>query len=530
LRRVPSAATVAVSETRPVGDQVATDEAGPRFVKLQIIPAHEGILGVIEASKHFGFPVRRMYFLTGVGREARRAGHAHRALRQCFICLRGAVTIDLEKNGHRSTFRLSDYETAMILPPGWWRDLYDFTDDALIAVLASDEYDETDYIRNYDEFRAWETASARASVPYLDLARYPEGLLYRFHCAIDGVLKSGRYIGGEAVERFEREFAAYCDVRHAVGTGNGLDALVIGLRAWSIGAGDEVILPANTFTGTAIAVSAVGATPVLVDAEPDTGLIDVEQAEAAVSPRTRAIIPVHLYGHPADMDPLRTIARRHGLFLFEDACQAHGARYKGKRCGSLGDAAAFSFYPTKNLGAFGDSGAFTCDDSSRAATARRLGNYGSNVRYRHDLIGMNSRLDPLHAALLSVKLDYLDAWNERRRALAGRYLDGLSDIDDLVLPAVRAWAEPIWHVFPVMVRGGRRDAVQEALAAEGIGTNIHYPIPVHLQPCYESLGQRHGAFPVSERRAVELLSLPLDALHSDQEIDRVVEAVRKVFR
>jgi dTDP-3-amino-3,4,6-trideoxy-alpha-D-glucose transaminase len=366
-------------------------------------------------------------------------------------------------------------------------------------------------------------------VPYIDLTRYSAALAVELDDALWSVIRSGLFIGGPAVEAFERAFARYCEAGCAVGVGNGYQALVLALRARSIGPGDEVIVPANTFPGTAIAVTEAGATPVLVDAEEDTGMIDVAQAAAAVTPRTRAIIPVHLYGHPADMDPLRAIADKHDLFLLEDACQAHGARYKGRRCGSLGDAAAFSFYPTKNLGALGDAGAVVTNDEMLAGTVRQLSNYGWTTKYYHQMFGTNSRLDPIQAAILSVKLPRIDGWHDRRRAHAARYFDGLGDLDGLALPVARSWAEPVWHAFPVLVRGGWRDDLRAALVAAGIGSNIHYPVPVHFQECYADRGWRRGAFPVSERRADEQLSLPLDAMHSEDEIDRTIHAVRRVF-
>jgi dTDP-3-amino-3,4,6-trideoxy-alpha-D-glucose transaminase len=501
----------------------------PRLIKLHVIPDPEGVLGVAEMTKHVGFPVRRMYFLTGLKDGARRGGHAHRTLQQCFICLRGAVTIEVQKGDRRVSFRLDDYGTAMSLPPGWWRELRDFTSDALLAVLASDEYDESDYIRDHNVFQNWGAERERSAVPYLDLNRYTTAMAPQLDRAISSVMQSGTFIGGPALLRFEAEFADYCGASNTVGVGNGLQALVLAMRARAIGPGDEVILPANTFVGTALAVSEVGATPVLVDVEEDTGLIDVEQVAAAAGPRTAAIIPVHLYGHPANMDPLQALSERHQMFLLEDACQAHGARYKGRRCGTLGAAAAFSFYPTKNLGALGDAGAVVTSDGECASAVRHLANYGSDGKNRPKMMGTNSRLDPLQAAMLSAKLPHLDAWNDRRRAHAARYRDGLSGMSDLVLPTARDWAEPVWHVFPVRIRDGRRTELQQALSAAHIGTNIHYPIPVHRQACYASMGWREGAFPVSEQRATELLSLPIDAMHTDEEIDIVIDRIRGFF-
>jgi dTDP-3-amino-3,4,6-trideoxy-alpha-D-glucose transaminase len=312
-----------------------------------------------------------------------------------------------------------------------------------------------------------------------------------------------------------------------VGLGNGLDALVIALRAWGIGPGDEVIAPAHTFVATALAIDEVGATPILVDVEPDTGLMDMSRVGAVIGPNTRAIIPVHLYGHPADMDALAALVAGRDIRILEDAAQAHGARYKGRRCGSLADAAAFSFYPTKNLGALGDGGALVTGDPATAEAVRMIANYGSREKYRHEVAGRNSRLDPLQAAVLSAKLDRLDSWNARRSQLAMRYFLGLADIRGLELPGVRAWAEPVWHVFPVRAPGVR-DELQAFLTERGVGTNIHYPTPVHLQPCYQGRWAA-GDFPIAEALAQSLLSLPLDPLHTDREIDFVVARIREFF-
>jgi dTDP-3-amino-3,4,6-trideoxy-alpha-D-glucose transaminase len=288
-----------------------------------------------------------------------------------------------------------------------------------------------------------------------------------------------------------------------------------------------VIAPAHTFVATALAIEAVGATPVLVDVEPDTGLMDMGAVEAALTERTRAVIPVHLYGHPADMDRLAAVVGGRDIKVLEDAAQAHGARYKGRRCGSLGDAAAFSFYPTKNLGALGDGGALVTSSAETADAARMLGAYGAREKYRHEIAGGNSRLDPLQAVVLGVKLDHLDLWNARRGELALRYFLGLADLRGLELPAVRVWAQPVWHVFPVRAPGVR-DELQAFLAKHGIGTNIHYPTPVHLQPCYAGRWQA-GDFPAAEALAGSLLSLPLDPTHSDREIDYVIARVRDFF-
>ena len=344
------------------------------------------------------------------------------------------------------------------------------------------------------------------TVPFLDLrAAYLE-LKSEVDAAVARVLDNGRYILGEEVAAFEREWAAYCGAAHAVGLGNGLDALTLALRALDIGSGDEVIVPSNTFIATWLAVSAVGAVPVPVEPAAATYNIDAARVEAAITPATRAILPVHLYGQPADLDPLLVLARRHRLALVEDAAQAHGARYKGRRIGAHGDAVCWSFYPGKNLGAMGDAGAVTTNDADLAGRIRMLRNYGSSGKYRHEIQGGNSRLDPIQAAILRAKLPHLDAWAERRRIIAEVYREGLRH-SGLLVPYVPAWAEPAWHLF--VVRSEARETLQRQLAGAGVGTLIHYPVPPHRQEAYAGLGIAAGRLPVAERLAREVISLPM---------------------
>jgi dTDP-3-amino-3,4,6-trideoxy-alpha-D-glucose transaminase len=499
-----------------------------KLVPLQTIPMPNGILGVAEVSKHIGFPVHRAYYIRDVPTGQGRGSHGHKALKQCFLCLRGSVRLAITKAGHTETVTLDRPSLAAVVEGGSWRDLSDFSEDSVVVVLVSDDYDEDDYIRDYGAFLRWEAGEAAVNaVPYLDLRRTMQAVGPEMELAIRRVLRSGHLIGGEEVAAFERRFAAYCQSEHMVGVGNGLDALSLALRAWGVGPGDEVIVPAHTFVATALAVDEVGATPVLVDVEPDTGLMDPNRVAASITARTRAIIPVHLYGHPVDMDALKAAIGDCDVRILEDACQAHGALYKQRRCGSLGDAAAFSFYPTKNLGGVGDGGGLTTDSASTAEAVRRIANYGSLTKYNHAELGRNSRLDPVQAAVLDVKLDHLDGWNARRGQLAMRYFAGLADIAGLDLPAVRAWAQPVWHVFPVRAPG-QRDALQAFLTEKGVGVNIHYPTPIHLQACYAGRW-REGDFPVAETLARSLLSLPLDPTHSDREIDFVVARVREFF-
>jgi dTDP-4-amino-4,6-dideoxygalactose transaminase len=339
--------------------------------------------------------------------------------------------------------------------------------------------------------------------------------------AIARVLESGWYVLGRESEAFEQEFAAYCGAAHCVGVANGLDALHLVLRAWGIGPGDEVIVPSNTFIATWLAVSHTGATPVPVEPDEHTHNMDPQRIEAAITPLTRAIMPVHLYGQPADMDPILAIARKHGLKVVEDAAQAHGARYKGRRTGSLGDAAGFSFYPGKNLGALGDGGAVTTNDADLAARLRKLRNYGSSVKYRHDVAGFNSRLDELQAAVLRAKLPHLDAENAARAERAAQYLQALEGLP-LQMPRVLPGAQPVWHLF--VVRSLQRDALQAALRERGIGTLVHYPIACHRQGAYAQ--QRWPRLPLAERLQDQVLSLPMAPYLHAADVQAVAEALR----
>jgi dTDP-4-amino-4,6-dideoxygalactose transaminase len=360
-------------------------------------------------------------------------------------------------------------------------------------------------------------------IPFLDLRAGYDELRPEIDAAIARVLDSGMYILGEEVAAFEREYAAYCGCKHAIGVANGLDALHLALRAMGVGPGDEVIVPSNTYIATWLAVSQCGATPVPVEPMEGTSNLDPTLVEAAISSRTKAILPVHLYGQPADMDPILAIAARRGLRVLEDGAQAQGARYKGRRVGGHGDAVAWSFYPGKNLGAYGDAGAITTNDDALAEQLRVLRNYGSRVKYVNDVQGWNSRLDPLQAAVLRVKLAHLDDWNARRRAIAAHYLEGLRDAG-VALPEVPEWAEPAWHLF--VVRSPRRDALQASLGEAGIGTLIHYPLPPHRQHAYADLSLSADAFPIANRLADQLLSLPIGPHQSEATTSAVIDAVR----
>lgn len=359
----------------------------------------------------------------------------------------------------------------------------------------------------------------RASVPFLDLQLAYEELKPDLDRAAAECLASGRYIGGPTVTRFETGFAAYTDSAHCVGVGNGLDALTLTLKACGIGSGDDVLVPSNTFVATWLSVAQLGARPVPVEPDPVTHTVTAEALETAMTHQTRAMIPVHLYGCPAPIDDIVALGKARDLIVIEDAAQAHGATWKDTRIGGHSHAATWSFYPGKNLGAFGDGGAITTNDAKLAETIRMLGNYGSKQRYVHEFQGTNSRLDPLQAALLEVKLAHLDAWNTRRCDIARRYSAAFANTD-LILPAPPQAADPVWHLY--VVRSTQRDALQAHLDARGIQTLIHYPCPPHQQNAFRDM---ELSLPVAEQLAGEILSLPIGPHFSSEQIERVIKAV-----
>jgi dTDP-4-amino-4,6-dideoxygalactose transaminase len=360
-------------------------------------------------------------------------------------------------------------------------------------------------------------------IPFLDLGSAYRALKTEIDSAVFRVLDSGWYILGPEVEAFEAEWADYCGADHAVGLANGLDALVLALRALEVGPGDEVIVPSNTYVATWLAVTAVGARIVPVEPDLVTHNIDPARVAAAITPATKVILPVHLYGQPADLDPILALARTHGIAVVEDAAQAHGARYKGRRIGAHGDVVCWSFYPGKNLGALGDAGAVTTNRADLADRIRMLRNYGSKVKYVNEMRGVNSRLDPIQAAVLRVKLAHLDAWTEHRCAIAAVYGAGLRNCG-LNPPHVPDWAGPVWHLY--VIRSGHRDEIQRYLAASGIGTLIHYPIPPHMQAAYNEFGVSPDAMPLARRLADEVLSLPIGPHLAMADAEQVIATLR----
>jgi dTDP-4-amino-4,6-dideoxygalactose transaminase len=363
------------------------------------------------------------------------------------------------------------------------------------------------------------------TIPFLDLKTQHQDLKIELTQAFTEVLDKGWFIQGDQLALFEQEYATYCNTKHCIGVGNGLDALHLILRAYDIGAGDEVIVPSNTYIATWLAASYAGATPVPVEPDLTTYNISAKRIEAAITPNTKAIIAVHLYGQVADMDAIKSVADKYGLKIIEDAAQSQGALYKGRLSGSLGDAAGHSFYPGKNLGALGDGGAITTNDDALADKLRMLRNYGSQVKYKNELKGFNSRLDEMQAAFLRVKLNKLALWNQQRKTLAAIYQRELQGIASLTLPFVPDWADPVWHLY--VVRSTRRNELQQYLQSHGIGTVIHYPIAPHLQGAYSELNLGPGSLPISEKIHSEVISLPLDPYLSIEDVASVIAAVRK---
>lgn len=359
-------------------------------------------------------------------------------------------------------------------------------------------------------------------MPFLDVGAAYRELKVEIDAAVQRVLDSGCYVLGPEVEAFEAEWADYCNVAHAVGVGNGLDALILALRALGVGPGDDVIVPSNTYIATWLAVTAVGARPVPVEPDPTTHNINAESVSSAITLGTKVVLAVHLYGQPVDLDPILELAKSRNLYVVEDAAQAHGASYRGRKLGGHGDVVCWSFYPGKNLGAMGDAGAITTNSSDIAEQVRTLRNYGSRQKYVNDLLGVNSRLDPLQAVVLRTKLPYLDEWTERRRAVARRYTTAFREAA-IALPVVPEWAEPAWHLY--VIRSTDRDRLQVRLTEAGIGTLIHYPIPPHEQKAYAATELGGLSFPIASRLAREVLSLPVGPQLSNDDVERVILAV-----
>jgi len=364
------------------------------------------------------------------------------------------------------------------------------------------------------------------SVPFLNLSAQYESIKEEVNGAIQQVIEKNAFAGGPFVEKFEKKFAEFCRTKHAIGVSSGTSALWLIMLAMDIGAGDEVITTPNTFIATAEAISFTGATPVFVDIDEQSHNIDPALLEAAITPRTKAIVPVHLFGQPADMDAILAIAKEYQLFVIEDACQAHGAMYKGKRAGSMGDAAAFSFYPGKNLGAYGEAGGVVTNNDEIAQKVRILRDHGQSKKYYHDYVGWNARMDGIQGAVLNVKLKYIDQWNDMRRKNAQSYDVLLADVPGIIAPKEMAYARHIYHLY--VIRMANRDEIIAKLREKNIFCGIHYPIPLHLQKAYQRLGYKNGDFPAAEKCAAEYISLPMFPELSDAQIETVVAEIKQL--
>ncbi len=489
-----------------------------------------GGLGIIESSVDSGFNFKRVYTLNDIPKDKVRGQHAHKELKQIIFCSKGKISIYLEKDKEKYTFLLDSPYKYIYIPAGCWREVTSLEDGSACVVLASQEYDPDDYIHDYNEFIKWDDSKNRVtSVPYIPMKRAYQSLANELENVTQKVLESGNCIMGSELMNFEHEFAKYIGTKHAIGVANGLDALTLILKAKCVKKGDEVIVPANTFIATALAVTKSGATPVFVDCDPNTYNIDPLKLEEKITNKTKVIMAVHLYGQPADMTPIMQLAKKYNLEIVEDAAQAHGACYGKKRVGSIGCAAGFSFYPTKTLGAYGDGGMITTNDDALAEKVKLLRNYGSEEKYNHVLAGENSRLDEIQAAFLRIKLKYLEGWNAVRNKYASLYLSQLSNVSDIKLPSVIKGVYPVWHVFPIAVKNELREKLLKYLDENQIGYNIHYPVPIHLQKAYEHLEFKRGDFPIAEETSQQILSLPLDPNHTEKEIMFVIKKLKIFF-
>ncbi len=487
-------------------------------------------INVIEFAQDVPFSVKRIFYVQDIKAGETRGDHAHKELYECIIAQQGSFTVELKNNYFSQKYILDSSNQGLVAPPGHWITLENFSDNAVCMVLASDVYKEDDYFREYSEFVQWqEDLKKVTAVPFLDFKRCYQDLKSELDIAYETVINSGTYILGDQVEKFEKEFAKLCGVKHAIGVANGLEAIELTLKAWDIGQGDEVLVAANSFIATALAVSKLGAKPVFVDIENLSYNINPELIESKINSKTKAIALTHLYGQCADMQPIMYLAKKHKLKVFEDSAQAHGAEYRGMKAGSMADAGGFSFYPTKNIGAFGDAGIITTNSDDLAAKLRLIRSYGSTVKYHHEILGTNSRLDELQAAFLRVKLAKLPKWNTRKNTLANIYLTELANIPDLELPKVREGSNHVWHVFALRVKNSRREKLIQFLSENKIGYNIHYPVPIHLQKAYAELEHSVGEFPDAENFALQELSLPLDAYHTEDEVRFVCSKLKEFF-
>lgn len=499
----------------------------PKLISLQKISDKKTSIHVIEYGDGLPFLVKRNYLVTSTGKPLNRGYHAHKKLKQFMICIAGSCKVKLTNGQENLEFTLQNTEFGLFIPAGWWRE-YELSENSTISVLASESFEEKDYIRDYADFEVYAIAKNKnRNIPFLNLRDLNQSYSNNFANSLDQSLDSGEFVGGKAVTDFEAEFGEYCGVKYAVSCANGYDALYLSLVALGVKAGDEVIVPTNSFIATAFAVSRAGAVPVFVDCYKKNYSIDLKQAATVLSNRTVGIIPVHLFGIPADMDLVKDFAKQHQLFVVEDAAQAHGAKYKTNLVGSLGDIGCFSFYPSKNLGALGDGGCMVTNSATLQKKLRALTNYGSAVKNFHESFGLNSRLDSFQARILKEKLNRLNIENSHRQRIAKIYQSRLEN-DWIILPKALDVTVAVWHVFPIVITSRCRDKVKKHLQECEIETSVHYPIPVHQSGAYQNgslTSRRAENLKNSEHFSENSLSLPMGPSLSISEAYRVCDAL-----
>ncbi|HEX8372844.1 MAG TPA: aminotransferase class I/II-fold pyridoxal phosphate-dependent enzyme [Chthoniobacterales bacterium] len=506
-----------------------SESSWPSVADCQIFPLPKiqdprGNLTFMQRGEPLPFDIQRVFYLYDVPAGELRAGHALKSCHQMLVAIAGSFDVVLRDGTNERRVRLDAAAEGLHIPPMIWREVEGFSEAAICLVLASELYSEDAYVREetgYLQLREKEKDQQPPVVRSLDFDAAYRECQPELDAAYHRFMRSGHLVLGDEVRRFEEEYATYCDATHCVGVGHGLDALLLALRALEVGPGDEVIVPANTYIATWLAVSQLGALPVAVEPDVATLNLDATRIKAAITSRTKAVLAVNLYGLPCDYDEIAAICARHNLGFVVDNAQGHGARYHGRRVGGVADLECHSFYPTKNLGAFGEAGAVTTQNADLADRIRVLRNYGSRRRYENEVRGYNSRLDELQAAFLRVKLRKLDEWNRRRQTIAAFYLESLQSVPELQLPATPHKLEPVWHQF--IIRHPERDAMQKHLSSQGVETLVHYPTPPHRSAAYQDPG--YGSFPLTEQLANEVLSLPIGPQLTPAATGRVVEAI-----
>lgn len=486
---------------------------------------------------------QRMFVIYDAPQAELRGYHAHVSTHQCLVCVKGIVNVLLDNGVDRREITLDSPNKSLLIPPMVWSSQTYVERDSILVVLASEKHISENYIHDYSHFVELSKKDAAVlvkekrnhyisnadgpgdvSVPFLSLKAINEEYKFQFQSAFSRVLESGCYVLGPEVEAFEEEWASYCGAKYCVGLGSGLAALHLLLLAADIKPHHEVIVPSNTYIATVLAVSQAGAIPIFVEPNPLTHTLDADAVKAAITPNTHSIFTVDLYGQTSDMDPICELAKEHGIYVFADSAQGHGAMYKGRRTGTHCDASCFSFYPSKNLGALGEAGALVTNDKMLADRVQVLRNYGSRVRYYNEYKGVNERMDPIQASLLRCKIPGLDALNAKRSSIADRYMKGLSHLKWLTLPQVPEWSSPCWHLF-VLNAHQHRDRLAAHLKSHKVDSIVHYPVPPHLQQCYHDLGYKVGSLPVAEELAGGVLSIPICPTLTQEQVNHVITTV-----